>query len=93
MEAAYRNVGAEFICTSARDSVHGIGSLHYNGNAIDARTRNLSPAQGDKILAMIRADLEPLGFDVVDERSKVGAPHIHVEFQPKAGESFTELVS
>lgn len=92
METAYRNAGAELVLTSARDSVHGTGSLHYTGNAIDGRTRNLSLSQGNKILAQLKAELESLGFDVIDERGKPGAPHFHVEFQLKPGERFIEIV-
>jgi len=92
IEAAYVNIGVDFVLTSARDSIHGTGSLHYTGNAIDARTRHLTKTQGDTILAVIKAELEPLGFDVIDERGKTGAPHFHVEFQPKLGEKFIETV-
>lgn len=91
-EAVYANVGAVFICTSAHDSIHGTSSRHHDGEAIDGRTRTLSAEQGNKVIAELRRRLEPLGFDVVDERGKPGSPHVHIEFQPKAGEHFITIV-
>ena len=67
--------------TSANDSKHGDGSLHYYGKALDFRTHDFS---GDK--ARLRAEVkDALGpdFDVVLEG--VGTPneHLHVEWDPK----------
>lgn len=65
--------------TSANDSKHSDGSLHYYGRALDFRTHDFS---ADK--AMLRAKVkEALGdeFDVVLEG--VGTPneHLHVEYE------------
>src|SRR5882724_1994550 len=69
MQQLYRSAGADFIITSAKDGEHDRPeSLHYTGDAFDCRTRLLTKMQGDAILASARAELEPLGFDVVDER-------------------------
>jgi hypothetical protein len=89
----FNREGVDFIVTSAKDGTHGTGSLHAKGDAIDIRTRHLTTAQGDRILRDIKLSLELFGFDVIDERAKPGAPHFHVEFQPKAGESFTEVAT
>ena len=67
--------------TSANDSKHGDGSLHYYGRALDFRTHDFT---GDK--AELRAKVkDALGndFDVVLEG--VGTPneHLHVEHDPK----------
>lgn len=65
------------VVTSAVDSTHERGSLHYVGAAVDFRTRELQPAH----LTAFRDDVaERLGpeYDVVLE-----ADHLHVEWQPK----------
>lgn len=80
------------VVTSLRDGSHRADSLHYSGKAADLRTRD-HPAEANKaFLAALRGHLEPLGFDVVDEMAKPGAPHIHVEWDPKPGETFFEFV-
>ncbi|MEK6323635.1 MAG: hypothetical protein AABN33_18495 [Acidobacteriota bacterium] len=91
LEGIYRDAGAELVVTSAKDGTHGPRSLHPKGDALDGRTRQLTRAQGNRILATAKAELEPLGFDVIDERAKPTAPHFHIEFQPKAGESFVTI--
>jgi hypothetical protein len=93
MSFYYNKEGVEFIVTSAKDGVHGANSLHAKGNAFDARTRNLTKEQGDRILRDTKLALEIFGYDVVDERGKPGAPHFHVEVDPKAGEAFLEIVA
>lgn len=93
MSFFYNREGADFIVTSAKDGIHGSNSLHAKGNAFDARTRHITKEQGDRILRDTKLALEVFGYDVIDERGKPGAAHFHVEFQPKTGESFTEIVS
>lgn len=92
MSFFYHREGVDFIITSAKDGIHGPNSLHAKGNAFDARTRHLTKDQGDRILRDTKLALEVFGYDVIDERGKPGAAHFHVEFQPKPGESFTEIV-
>ena len=69
---------AEMVVTSVVDGKHSRGSLHYTGCAVDLRTRNLDPAEIQKVAVKAR---ERLGddFDVVVEKT-----HMHVEYQPKA---------
>lgn len=57
-------------------------SLHYSGNAIDLRSRDLNPTQIKHILSRLKSDLGP-NYDVVDETSKKSGPHFHVEYDPK----------
>ena len=69
----------ETVVTSAVDSKHGRGSLHFVGFAIDLRTRDMKPEK----LAPVTLELqEALGdeFDVVLESN-----HFHIEYQPKTG--------
>lgn len=68
------------IITSARDGSHKEGSLHYDGMALDFRTRHLSGGYTGQVAQDIAQKVrECLGaqFDVVLERT-----HLHVEFDP-----------
>ena len=77
-QAIYQKHGAQpCVITSASDGVHGPNSLHYQGLALDLRTRSVIPA----MLMLIVRDLKfALGeqFDVVEEDD-----HIHMEFDVK----------
>ena len=86
-DSIYKLYGHELVVTSANDSTHGAGSLHYKGKAVDLRTRNLPPNDLGVILKALKARLEPQGFDVVLE-----SDHIHVELDVKPGESFVTIV-
>ena len=69
MESKFRDV--DIFVTSCRDGMHGLGTLHHQGDAIDIR-----PLSG-----YIVGDVEMCigqGFDVVDERN-----HWHIEWDPK----------
>lgn len=59
--------------TSANDSTHMDGSLHYQDRALDFRTADMSPSQVARWAEEIRARLGP-GFDVIIE-----SDHLHVE--------------
>lgn len=70
-------IGREAIITAGTDGKHSDNSLHYSGNAMDFRTRDMKPMlrqiYRDKV-----ADLLGNDFDVVLE-----ATHLHVEYDPK----------
>ena len=68
---------AEFVVTAGLDGKHMAGSKHYEGQAIDIRTRDMKP---EMIHPMIQELKEALGyqFDVVLE-----GDHVHLEFDPK----------
>lgn len=66
------------VVTSVADGTHREGSLHYQGRAIDIRTRN---ARDDIDRQRAALELQAcLGdqFDVVLE-----ATHIHIEYDPE----------
>ena len=63
--------------TSAVDGVHGFGSLHYVGYAVDVRTWEILNELLPKFTGGLSEALGP-EFDVVLE-----SDHIHIEFQPK----------
>lgn len=77
-EGVYRSLGKELVITSANDSKHRVAnSLHFQGLAVDLRTKDLTAVEQGKALALIRASLN-VEYDVLLE-----ADHIHVEYQPK----------
>lgn len=61
----------DLFVTSKRDGNHSLGSLHYEGLAVDFRWDNFVDFDS------IKAAAGP-GFDVVAERT-----HIHLEWDPK----------
>ena len=73
----YSSYGVDAVITSALDSEHKLGSLHYVGLALDYRIWNVPSLVLQELFLKIK---EALGsqFDVVLEDD-----HIHVEFQPK----------
>ena len=73
--AAY---GYEFVITSGSDGKHGRGSLHYQGLAIDIRTRHVEENMHQALKTEI-ADRLTDEFDVVLEET-----HIHIEYQRKS---------
>lgn len=77
----YYGHSASCTITSANDSKHGERSLHFQGRALDFRTKDFA---GDKhqLLAELK---EALGenFDVVLEALGEANEHVHVEYDPK----------
>lgn len=73
--------GEHLIITSMFDQSHMDKSEHYLKHAVDLRTRELNPDQQSRWFLLLRAILDPMGFDVVNE-----GDHIHIEYQPKVGE-------
>jgi len=76
-ERAYNRAGHELVVTSCVDGKHVRGSLHYQGSAIDLRTRDVPADVMESIVAEIR---EALGadFDVILE-----GDHLHLEYHAK----------
>ena len=66
----------ELVVTSCTDGVHKVGSLHYEGLAVDLRSRDLTSAQRQAFLMRLREALGP-EFDVILEKD-----HFHLEFDP-----------
>ena len=77
VDAVYRRLfGGEVVITSAKDGTHGENSLHYSGNAMDFRTRDIQPALRAYFASVVAAKLKG-EFDVVLEHD-----HLHVEYDP-----------
>jgi hypothetical protein len=72
----WKEYGQELVVTSARDSMHSAGSLHYYGRAVDLRSRYFSDADKASVAEDL-ADILGSDYDVITHKS-----HIHVEHQP-----------
>lgn len=73
---AYADHGHSCVITSGSDGEHKVGSLHYEGKALDFRTRTVPAGALDSLVAAIRLRLGD-NYDVVLEKD-----HIHVEYDP-----------
>ncbi len=73
----YRAYDATLVITSALDRKHMTGSKHYDGQAVDLRTKNLMSPNRARVAEAINRALGPQ-YDVVLE-----SDHIHIEFDPK----------
>lgn len=76
------------VITSANDSTHMTGSLHYKGAALDFRTHTIysgsTPQNRLTVLNELRDDIKSsLGqdFDVLIEDANLPNEHCHVEYQ------------
>lgn len=78
LDAVFNGVaGRDAVVTYTTNGRHEPGSLHPSGNAVDLRTRNLTPAQIRRIAEELRRVLGD-DYDVVVKRD-----HIHVEYDPQ----------
>jgi len=72
-----------FTVTSTNGGRHNPGSAHYEGRAIDVRTRDKTSAQIDQFIREARA----AGYHVADERRRPrgqrvwSGPHLHLEIR------------
>ena len=76
-QCIYDEEGVDLIITSANDSHHSLTSLHYDGAAIDIRTRELTEGRGPEVARILKSWLNK-DYDVLFE-----GDHIHVEWQPR----------
>lgn len=67
------------VVTSGRDAIHGNGSKHYIGKAVDIRTHDKSEAQCLTLLAVLNQVAPALGLGIFDERALGDESHIHIE--------------
>lgn len=73
----YHERGLLCTITSGSDGTHSANSLHYSGNALDFRTRDVIHSDRAILAAEIKARLGE-NYDVVLE-----SDHLHVEHDPK----------
>jgi len=70
--------GSDLTITAGVDGTHMAKSKHYEGLALDYRTRDLAADKVPTVAAQCLTLLAPLGYDVVLE-----GDHLHVEYDPK----------
>jgi len=66
------------VITSITDGKHGDDSLHYEGQAIDLRTRNLPNENSAKIAGHQLKECLGKDYDIV-----IHSTHIHIEYDKK----------
>jgi len=74
--------GYECVVTSANDSKHGYGSLHFSGGALDFRMKHVRESTKELIVEEVKGSLTK-EFDVLLEYRGMENEHMHIEFQPK----------
>jgi len=77
-EKVFSGFGYDCTITSLCDGKHSRNSKHYEGNALDLRTRHLKGDDAQKIKDVLANRLGSK-YDVILEGN-----HIHVEFDPKS---------
>ena len=79
VNAANTLVLPDMLCTSGNDSMHKIGSKHYSDEALDFRTKHLSPPSVKrKLVAEIKRRLGA-DYDVILESEGQANEHLHIE--------------
>lgn len=81
VESIYNEISKPCVITSANDSNHSKGSLHYSDSAIDIRTKILSETQKDFVLSEVRTRLND-NYDVLLENRGTDNEHLHIEWDP-----------
>lgn len=76
-DGIYRGHGHECVVTSLNDSVHSDTSRHYQGMAVDFRTRDFSGDVAREITEELRVALGR-NYLVLNEGN-----HIHVSYKPR----------
>ncbi len=80
--ACFNNRGYSCVITSANDRVHGVGSLHPSGGALDFRTRHVPMIDKAPLIGTIRMCLGNQ-WDVLFEGAGTDNEHAHIEWDPK----------
>lgn len=77
IEPIFNEYGLPIVVTSAFDGKHKNGSLHYQGLAVDVRTRHILENHLITILLRIKAVLRALDkrYQAIYEKT-----HLHIEF-------------
>ncbi len=81
-ESIYAKYGYDCVITSANDSGHKVGSLHYKGKALDFRLNSLKVEDRVKVVGELAVALGD-DFDVLHESEGTANEHLQCEFEPK----------
>jgi len=83
IDDTFADRGLDCWITSAQDGKHMAGSKHYDGLAIDLRSKNLpSKAEKKRVLEELKDGMTEQ-YDVILENEGKPQEHIHVEFDPE----------
>jgi hypothetical protein len=74
--------GADLVITSGTDGVHKPGSIHYEGEAFDARSHSLPDEIKSAVLVELGRALGP-DWDVILEHPDGPDEHYHLEHDPR----------
>lgn len=85
VSSIYQQNGYTCVITSANDSVHKPGSLHYHGLALDFRTKNIDQFYATSKTLLVASVSKALGpdFQILLEAAGTDNEHMHVEYDPK----------
>ena len=84
IDAIYANFGVDQCwITSANDSAHAAKSKHYDGRALDFRTKNVSGNVVGTLTNAIREALGPQYTVILEDLSRPNE-HIHVQYNGSA---------
>lgn len=79
----FKKYGYACVVTSANDSNHGTGSLHYKDCALDFRSKHVtSMSEKQNILTEIKQRLTS-DYDVLFENPGTESEHYHLEYDKK----------
>jgi len=73
-------LGINTTLTSANDSKHMKGSLHYTGNALDFRTKHLPKDVKRKLISVTKRRLANKAYQFVLEDEGKANEHLHIEY-------------
>jgi len=80
---AFKEFGQEdLVITSVNDAKHSYTSLHYDGRAVDIRTKNI-PRDFVRQLVLHIGECLGTDFDVLLEDYGGSNEHCHIEWQPR----------
>lgn len=75
------NLPADMVITSGNDGAHMRGSKHYTDEALDFRTKHLTPHDKGLLCAAVKLKLGS-DYDVVFEDRDGPNEHLHCEYDP-----------
>jgi len=76
-EGAYGDFGYPLTLAHALDGVHAVQSFHYQGDAVDLRTKGIANLVVHGIVASLKLRLP--GFDIILEDEGGDNEHLHIE--------------
>lgn len=71
-----------FVVTAGRDGKHMAGSKHYDGAAIDARSKTVPREKLERVWNLLKLRIG-LGYDIILEGRDGPNEHFHIEWDPK----------